>query len=202
MPLQYSLQIFSMENFLKTMQLPISLRHIYRASTYHIAYNSQLALTLKLRSTHGSTLLSDKPSFVMAPLTITLVFQRFTLKTLLSKASFHSKNSLQSPLIVKLIRTKSSTNSTSLNTLSDITHLSGKLAQRFGWVAPAYHKKEGATLYPGGCQVSLQHDRRPDERFGVLDGMWNLGSLSGKGIEVCEELIKRIIDVRCLQEVR
>ena len=30
---------------------------------------------------------------------------------------------------------------------------------------------------------------------------WNLGSLSGKG-EVCEELIKRMIDVCCLQEVR
>ena len=28
---------------------------------------------------------------------------------------------------------------------------------------------------------SFQHDGRPDERFGVLVGMWNVGSLSGKG---------------------
>ena len=32
--------------------------------------------------------------------------------------------------------------------------------------------------------------------------MWNLGSLSGEGGEVCEEPRKRIIDVCCLQEVR
>ena len=32
--------------------------------------------------------------------------------------------------------------------------------------------------------------------------MWNLGSLSGNGGEVCEELRKRMIDVCCLQEVR
>ena len=33
-------------------------------------------------------------------------------------------------------------------------------------------------------------------------GTWNLGSLSGKGGEVCEELTKRIIDMCCLQKVR
>ena len=38
-----------------------------------------------------------------------------------------------------------------------------------------------------------------DERFGVCVGMWNLGSLSGKGGEVCEELRKRMTDVSCLQ---
>ena len=32
--------------------------------------------------------------------------------------------------------------------------------------------------------------------------MWNLGSLSGKGGEICEELRGRMIDVCCLQEVR
>ena len=31
---------------------------------------------------------------------------------------------------------------------------------------------------------------------------WDVGSLSGKGGEVCEELIKGMIDVCCLQEVR
>ena len=33
-------------------------------------------------------------------------------------------------------------------------------------------------------------------------GTWNVGSLSGKGGEVCEELRKRMIDVCCLPEVR
>ena len=32
-------------------------------------------------------------------------------------------------------------------------------------------------------------------------GMWNLGSLSGNGGDVCEELRKRMIDVCSLQEV-
>ena len=32
--------------------------------------------------------------------------------------------------------------------------------------------------------------------------MWNIGRLSGKGGDVCEELRKRMIDVCCLQEVR
>ena len=33
-------------------------------------------------------------------------------------------------------------------------------------------------------------------------GTWNVGSVSGKGGEVCEELRKRMIDVCCLSEVR
>ena len=33
-------------------------------------------------------------------------------------------------------------------------------------------------------------------------GTWNVGSMSGRGIEVCEELRKRGIDVWWLQEVR
>ena len=31
----------------------------------------------------------------------------------------------------------------------------------------------------------------------VLVGMWNLGSVSGKGGEVCKELGKKVIDVSC-----
>ena len=62
-------------------------------------------------------------------------------------------------------------------------------------------KKEGATPHHGARKFSLQYDGRPDERFGVLDGMWNLGSLSGNGGKVCEEL-RWMIDVCCLQEVR
>ena len=48
----------------------------------------------------------------------------------------------------------------------------------------------------------MQYDGRPDGRFGVWDGMWNLDSLSGMGGEVCDELRKRIIDVCCLHVVR
>ena len=33
-------------------------------------------------------------------------------------------------------------------------------------------------------------------------GTWNVGSMNGRGTEVCEELRKRWIDVCCLQEVR
>ena len=71
-----------------------------------------------------------------------------------------------------------------------------------GWAAPAYLKKEGATPHPGGHRHGLQYDERPDWLFWVQFSMWNIGSLSGKGGEVCEELRKRMIDVCCLQEVR
>ena len=76
------------------------------------------------------------------------------------------------------------------------------LARMLGWSAPAYHKKDGATPHPGACKFSLQYDWRSDECFGVRFWVWNLGSLSGKGGEVCEELRKRMIDVCCLPEVR
>ena len=77
-----------------------------------------------------------------------------------------------------------------------------QLARRFGWASPAYDKKEGATLHPLAYKHYLQHDGRLDRRFGVLVWKGNLGSLTGKGVEVCEELRKRMIDVCCLQEVR
>ena len=32
--------------------------------------------------------------------------------------------------------------------------------QRVGWVAPAYHEKEGATPHPGMHKHSLQYDGR------------------------------------------
>ena len=69
-------------------------------------------------------------------------------------------------------------------------------------MAQVNHKKEGATPHPGECKNSLQYDGRPDECHGVRGGTWNVGSLSGKGGEICEELRKRMIDVCCLQEVR
>ena len=69
-------------------------------------------------------------------------------------------------------------------------------------MAPTYYKEEGATLHPGACKFSLQYDRKPDDRIRVRVVMLNLGSLGGKGGEVCEELRKRMIYVCCLQKVR
>ena len=48
----------------------------------------------------------------------------------------------------------------------------------------------------------LQYDGRSAERFGLLVRMWNLGSLRGKGGEVCEDVRRRMVDVCCLLEVR
>ena len=62
-----------------------------------------------------------------------------------------------------------------------------------GWATPAYHKKDGSIQHPGACRHSLQYDGRPNGRFGVQFGTWNIDSLSGKGEEV---------DVCCLLEVR
>ena len=76
-----------------------------------------------------------------------------------------------------------------------------QLALMLGWAASTYHEKESATPHPGACKHSLQYDRRPYEGLGVRVGTWNLGSLSGKGGEVCEELRKGMIDVCFLQEV-
>ena len=47
--------------------------------------------------------------------------------------------------------------------------------------------------YPDARKQSLQYDGRPDERFGVWVWTWNLGSLSGKVGEVCEELRNMIV---------
>ena len=75
-------------------------------------------------------------------------------------------------------------------------------AQRLGWVALAYHKQKGATPDLGPHKHCLQNDGKPDEWLGVRVGTWNVGSLSGRATEVCEELRKRTMDVCCLQEVR
>ena len=40
----------------------------------------------------------------------------------------------------------------------------------------------------------MQCDRRPDGRFGVGVGKWNVGGMSEMGGEVCEEMGKRMID--------
>ena len=58
----------------------------------------------------------------------------------------------------------------------------------------------GATPDPGPRKQCLQNDGKPDQRLGVRVQTWNVGSRSGKGTEVCEELRKRRMDVCCLQE--
>ena len=56
--------------------------------------------------------------------------------------------------------------------------------------------------HPGACKFTLQYDGSHDGRFGVQVGTWNLGSVSGKGGEVFEELRKGMIDVCCLHKVK
>ena len=73
-------------------------------------------------------------------------------------------------------------------------------AQSQGWAALAYHKQKGAAPDPGPCMYCLQNDGKPDEWLGVAVGTWNVGSMSGRGTEVNEELRKGM-DVCCLQEV-
>ena len=76
-------------------------------------------------------------------------------------------------------------------------------AQRLGWAAPAYHKKDGANNHSGPRRHYLHYDGlKPDTRFGVRVGSLNVGSMRGKGVEICEELRKRRVDVCCVQEVR
>ena len=83
-----------------------------------------------------------------------------------------------------------------------VNYCGRQLARGLGWAVPAYRKKEGATPHPGARKFSLLYDRWPDGRFEVRVGTCNLGSLSRKTGEICEELWKRMIDVPCLQEVR
>ena len=75
-------------------------------------------------------------------------------------------------------------------------------AQRLGWAAPAYLKKESANPHSGSCMSNTQNDGKPDRWLGVRLGSWNVGSICGRGTEVCEELRERKVDVCCLQEVR
>ena len=62
-------------------------------------------------------------------------------------------------------------------------------------MAPSYHKEEGVASHPGARKHSFQYDRRSDWHFSVQVVTWNMGSLSGKRGEVCEELSKMMIDM-------
>ena len=46
------------------------------------------------------------------------------------------------------------------------------------------------------------HKEKVEKKIGVRSGSWNVGSICGRGTEVCEELRKRKVDVCFLQEVR
>ena len=59
---------------------------------------------------------------------------------------------------------------------------------------------QGATPDPGSRKHCLQNDGQPDKRLVVR--VVTLGSMSGRGTEVCEELRKRRMNGCCLQEVR
>ena len=76
-----------------------------------------------------------------------------------------------------------------------VNYCGRQVAQRLGRAAPAYHIREGVTPHSGACKLSLLYDKRPGERVGVRVWMRNLGSLSGKGGEACEELRKKMVDV-------
>ena len=58
-------------------------------------------------------------------------------------------------------------------------------AQRLGLAAHAYHKQKVAAPDPGPCKQCLLG--KPNERLGVRVGTRNVGSMSGRGTEVCEE---------------
>ena len=57
----------------------------------------------------------------------------------------------------------------------------------------------GRGLIISGLKI---HKEKVEKQIGVRFGSWNVGSICGRGTEVCEELRKRKVDVCCLQEVR
>ena len=52
-------------------------------------------------------------------------------------------------------------------------------------MAPACFKNEDVTIHPG-VHTLLCYDGRNDWSFGVRVDMWSIGSLSGKGGDICE----------------
>ena len=66
-----------------------------------------------------------------------------------------------------------------------------KQAQRLEWAALVYNKQKVAAPDSGPPKHSLQNDGKPDEQLGMRMRTWNVGSVSRRGTEVCEELRKR-----------
>ena len=70
----------------------LTLAHLLWIHLPHWAHKAELAFSLKLHTPHGSTLLWEKPSFVMPSLTI--LFPRLAFEQLLSSDYFHFVNLL------------------------------------------------------------------------------------------------------------
>ena len=51
--------------------------------------------------------------------------------------------------------------------LMAVNYSGRQLAQRLGWAAPVYHKKDGANLHHGACRHRMQYGGGPDGRFEV-----------------------------------
>ena len=92
--LTHFLHVKFLENSGVTIFTPAILLWIHLT---HCTHKTELAFTLKLQIPDRSTLLSEKPSFIMLPLTITMLFPKLTFKPLLSKASFHLMKLFMSP---------------------------------------------------------------------------------------------------------
>ena len=61
-----------LKNFAVTIFIPTDLPWIHLP---HCTHTTEVAFILKLQASHRSTFLSDKPSFVVSPLIITLVLK-------------------------------------------------------------------------------------------------------------------------------
>ena len=59
-----------------------------------------------------------------------------------------------------------------------------------------------STPHPRMCWHNMPYDWRPGWCSGVQLGAWNIGSLNGKRLDVCEVLRKRMVDVCCFHELR
>ena len=58
------------------------------------------------------------------------------------------------------------------------------------------HLQKGAAPDPGPCKYCLQNDWKPDEMFGVREGTWNVGSMSGRGAGHRQHFFQRAV-LRC-----
>ena len=70
-----------------------------------------------------------------------------------------------------------------------------KMRKKVSAPSPQQHLNGQGVLRIPGLKIHK-------EKVGVRFGSWNVGSISGRGTEGCEELRKPKVDVCCLQEVR
>ena len=79
--------------------------------------------------------------------------------------------------------------------LMAVAHCGHQIARRLVQVSPAYLEKDVH-------QHSMQDDRRLMWCSWMWVGTQRIGSVSGEGGEIHRELRKRMVDVRCSEEVR